>query len=233
MRVRQGLVLARQRGGGHLGNHKPGVNPAVAHQERWQLGHVFIHHQRDTTLRQCANFGNRQGQIIRRHRHRFGVEVTPGDHFVFRGEHQRVIGNGIGFNQQYLRHLAHLGKTGPHYLRLTAQGVRVLHLVAVVVRLGNGAGVGQDVAEQRRGVDLPALAAYLMNAGVKRTTGAEHRFGSQRPTDHRRGKQIFGFKQAAQGKGGGGLGAVQQRQPLFRRQRHRGQTRFLQGGGGR
>jgi len=89
------------------------------------------------------------------------------------------------------------------------------------------------VTEQRRGVDLPALAAHVMNTGIERTAGTEHRFGGERPADNRRGKQIFGFEQTPQSKGGGSLGAVQQRQPLFCRQRDRGKPGFLQGGGGR
>ncbi|MNR48505.1 hypothetical protein D3C85_1677500 [compost metagenome] len=75
VRMRQRFVFARQCRSRHLGNHKPGVDPAVAHQERRQLRHVFIHHQRDTTLGQRANFGNRQCQIIGGHRHRLRVEV--------------------------------------------------------------------------------------------------------------------------------------------------------------
>jgi hypothetical protein len=60
-----------------------------------------------------------------------------------------------------------------------------------------------------------------VDAGIERATRAQHRFGGQRTAHHRRGKQIFRFKQAAQREGGRCLGTVQQRQPLFRRQRDR------------
>jgi hypothetical protein len=34
-----------------LSNHKAGVHPTVFHQKRRQLRHVFIHHQRNASLR--------------------------------------------------------------------------------------------------------------------------------------------------------------------------------------
>lgn len=37
-------------GGGYLSNHKAGVNPTVFHQERRQLRHMFVHHQRNAPL---------------------------------------------------------------------------------------------------------------------------------------------------------------------------------------
>ncbi len=138
---------------------------------------MAVHHQRDTALRQRSDFGNRQRDIIRRHRHRFGVEVTSGNHVVLAGEHQRVIGYRVGFNQQHFRRLAKLGQAGTHHLRLAAQRVRILHLGAVMVRLGNRAVVGQQMAIVRRGVNLPALTARFVNARIKRTTRTERRFG--------------------------------------------------------
>ena len=131
--MRQRLVLACQRCGRYLSDHKARVDPAVTHQERWQLGHVFIHHQRDTALGQRADFGNRQRDIIRRHRHRLGVEVAPGDHLVFLGEHQRVIGHRVGLHQQDLRRLTQLRQARAHHLRLAAQGIGILNLLAVMV----------------------------------------------------------------------------------------------------
>ncbi len=137
---------------------------------------MAVHHQRDATLGERADFGNRQ-RDIRRHRHRLGVEVTAGDHVILGGEDQRVIGHRVGFGQQHLSRPADLGQAGAHHLRLTAQGVRVLHLAAVMVRQRDRAVVGQQMAIQRRRVNLPALAAHFMDARIKRTTGAQRRFG--------------------------------------------------------
>jgi hypothetical protein len=46
-----------------------------------------------------------------------------------------------------------------------------------MVRLRNRAVVGQQMAIQRRGVNLPALAARFVNARIKRTTRTQRRFG--------------------------------------------------------
>ena len=73
----------------------------------------------------------------------FGVEVAAGDHVVLAGKYQRVIGDRVGFNQQHFRRLAKLGQAGSHHLRLTAQRIRVLHLGAIMVGLGNCAVIGQ------------------------------------------------------------------------------------------
>ena len=94
---------------------------------------MFIHHQRDAALGQRADFGNRQGDIIRRHCHRLGMEVAPGDHLVFLGEHQRVIGHRVGLHQQHFCRLAQLRQARAHHLRLAAQGIGILNLLAVVV----------------------------------------------------------------------------------------------------
>jgi hypothetical protein len=82
---------------------------------------MAVHHQRDAALGERADFGDRQRDIIRRHRHRFGVEVTAGDDVIFGGKDQRVIGDRVGFGQQHFRRLADLRQAGAHHLRLAAQ----------------------------------------------------------------------------------------------------------------
>ena len=216
--MRQGFVLACQCRGGDLGYHEARVHAAVAHQEWRQLGHVLIHHQRDSTLRQRPDFGNRQGDIICGHRHRLGVEVTARNHLVFLSKYQWVIGHRIGFDQQHFCRLAQLRQACAHHLRLAAQGIRILHLLTVVMRIGNVAGIGKYVAVHGSGINLPALAAHLVDAGIERTTRAEHRLSGQCTAHHRRGEQIFRFKQTAQRESGRRLRAVEQRQPLFCRE---------------
>ena len=65
--------------------------------------------------------------VIGGHRHRFGMEVAAGQHVTLFGEHQRVIGDGVGFYLQHLGGTADLRQAGAHHLRLAAQGVRILH----------------------------------------------------------------------------------------------------------
>lgn len=86
------------------------------------------------------------------------------------------------------------------------------------MRIGNVAGIGKYVAVHGCGINLTTLAAHLVDAGIERTTRAEHRFSGQRTTHHRGGEQIFRFKQAAQRKGRRRLRTVEQRQPFFCRE---------------
>ena len=83
--------------------------------------------------------------------------------------------------------------------------------------LGAGCADGTAIATGNR--HPPALAANVMNSRIEGTTRTERRLSGQRTANHGGCEQIFGFKQAAQSKCGGGLRTVQQRQPLFRRQR--------------
>jgi hypothetical protein len=42
------------------------------------------------------------------------------------------------------------------------------------------AGVGKHVTVHRGGINLPALTAHLVDAGIERATRAQHGFGGQR-----------------------------------------------------
>ncbi|MNC51299.1 hypothetical protein D3C75_1005880 [compost metagenome] len=68
--------------------------------------------------------------------------------------------------------MADLGQTGPHHLGLAAQGVGILHLLAVVVGHADLAAIHQQVAVAGGGIDLAALTAHLMDAGIERTATA-------------------------------------------------------------
>ncbi|SVK54411.1 Uncharacterised protein [Acinetobacter baumannii] len=92
------------------------------------------------------------------------------------------------------------------------------------MRVGDFAARAEQVAVGEGGVDLAALAAHLMDTRIERAAGAQRRFHRQAARHGRGGEQVFRVEQAAQRKGGGDLGAVQQRQALFRRQRQRFQT---------
>lgn len=47
--------------GSHLCYHESGVDATICHQERWQLRHIFVHHQSDATLADGTNFSDGQG----------------------------------------------------------------------------------------------------------------------------------------------------------------------------
>ena len=230
--MRQGLVLAGQGSSGDLGDHEARVDPAVFHQERRQLGHVLVHHQRDTALAERTDFSDGQGDVVGGHGHRLGVEVTAGNHVTFGSEHQRVVRHGVGFDAQYLGGLAQLGQAGAHDLRLAAQRVRVLNLVAVLVRQRHFAGVAQQVTEAGSGVDLAALATHFVDARIERRARAQCGFDAQAAAGDGSGVQVFTLEQATQGIGGGRLGAVEQGQALLGGQGQRLEAGHGQGFGG-
>ncbi len=215
MRMGQRLVLAGQCRGGHLGDHEAGVHAAIGHQERRQLRHVLVHHQRDAAFAQRADFGDGQGHVVGGHGHRFGVEVAAGNHVAFGGEHQRVVGDGVGFDRQHFGGLTELGQAGAHDLRLATQGVRVLDLLAVLVRVGDFAALAQQIAISGSRVDLAFLATGRVNAGVERRARTQYRFNGQAAQSQGTGEQVLTFEQTAQSERRGHLRAVEQRQAFF------------------
>jgi hypothetical protein len=52
----------------------------------------------------------------------FSTSLSLVDHVTFSGEHQRVVGNGLGFDRQHFGRLTELGQAGAQDLWLAAQG---------------------------------------------------------------------------------------------------------------
>ncbi|MOA04779.1 hypothetical protein D3C78_1243500 [compost metagenome] len=112
------------------------------------------------------------------------MEVATGDHVTFVGKYQRVVGNGVGLDHQYIGGLAELGQTRTHDLWLAAQGVRVLHLAAVLMRSRHFTAVTKQVAVTGGGVDLTTLATGFMDTGIKRRTRTQYGFNGQATNRH-------------------------------------------------
>ena len=194
---------------------------------------MLVHHQRDAALGQRADLGDGQGDIVGGHGHRLGVEVAAGNHLAFGGEHQRVVRHGVGLDAEHLGGLAQLGQAGAHDLRLAAQRVRVLHLVAGGVGAADLAAVAEQVAERRCCVDLPALATGGMDARIEGRARTQQRLDAERAANAGGSVQVLALEQPAQGVGGGHLGAVEQGQALLGGQGHRLQAGDGQRLGGR
>ena len=222
-RMRIGFIFAGQRGGGDMGNHEPGIDAAVAHQKRRQARQRGVDQQRDTALGQRADFGSRDRQIVGGEGHRLGMKVAARQHFMGIRKHQRIVGDGIGFAQQHQAGVTHLIETGAHHLRLAAQAVGVLHLVAMGVA-GIDGGTFKQHAIGGRGVDLPRMAAQALNARIEWRHRAFRRVHAERAGDQRGLVQILDSEHVHQRNRGRGLGAVQQRESFLGRQDHRLQT---------
>ena len=115
-------------------------------------------------------------------------------------EHHRVVGgrvdldgDGAGRELQRVAHRAvHLGHA--------AQGVGVLHLAAVAVRLADGAA-GEELAQVARGGRLPGMRAGGVDARVEGHVRALERIEGERARD------VGGAREAP------GLGQRQPRRP--------------------
>ena len=143
------------------------------------------------------------------------MEVATGDHIAFDSEDQWVIGDGISFDDQYLRSLTELGQASAHDLRLATQGVRILNLAAVLVGVGDFTALAEQVSVGGSTVDLAFLATRGVDACVERRARPQNRFNSQSTDRQCASEQIFALEQTTQCISGGYLRAVEQRQPFL------------------
>ena len=124
--------------------------------------------------------------------------------------------------------MAQAVEAGADDLRLAAQGVRVLH--AVVAREMRAAD--RRAVEQRavvlRDVDLPRLAAQLMDARVERPVAAARRVDRQRADDERGFEHRLEGEERVQRQRGRDLGAVDQREAFLGTETQRRDARLLQ-----
>ena len=81
-RMRERLVLRGQRRRGHVRDHEARVDAAVPDEERRQARQRGVDEQRDAPLRQRADLGDREREIVGGEGHRLGVEVAAGEHFT-------------------------------------------------------------------------------------------------------------------------------------------------------
>ena len=178
------LVLRRERRGRDLRHHEAAVQPAAAHEESRQAAQVRVDQQRDATLGQRADLGNRQGQVVGRQRDRLRVEVAAGQHGPGVGEYERVVGHRVGFRLEHAADMTQDVETGAHHLRLAADRVRILHPVATYVR-GPDFAAGHQLPEHGGDGDLAAVAPDALDALVERRVATadrirRHRAGNQR-----------------------------------------------------
>ena len=156
-----------KRGGRDLRHHEAGIHAAVGDQERRQAAHLGVDQQRDAPLGDRADLGDRQRQLIGRERHRLGVKIAARQHLAIAREHQRIVGHGVGLAQQRGARAAQQIEARAHHLRLAAQRVGVLHLLAVQVR-GPHPAAPQQRAQLRSHRALPGLAPDRVDALIKR-----------------------------------------------------------------
>ena len=136
------------------------------------------------------------------------------------GENERIVRDGVRLGQQHIGGIAHLVQARAHHLRLAAEAVRILHARAILVRFPDRAA-REKVAVDRRGVDLPAMAAHLVDSSVERRVAAEAGVDGQRARDEGRGCRAFRREEPGKRERGRHLRSVEKRQSFLRSQHDR------------
>jgi hypothetical protein len=136
-------------------------------------------------------------------------------------EDERVVGDRVGLANEDERGVAQLVEAGAHDLRLAAQAVRILDpVVALQVRAADLAAREQR-AVVAGDVDLPRLAAQVVDARIERAVAAACRVDRERADDERCFEHGLEREQRVQGKRGRDLRSVDERQPFLRGERER------------
>ena len=85
-----------------------------------------VDHDRDAPLGNRPELGDGQRDLVGGKGNRFGMKVTPGHNGAGRGQDERVVGDGIGFDFKGLRNLAQKVHTRPGDLRLASYAIGIL-----------------------------------------------------------------------------------------------------------
>ena len=126
------LVLRGERRRRHVRDHEAGIEPAFGDEEGRQAAHRWIDQQRDAALGQRADLGDGEGQAVGGERHRLGVEIAARERS--RPSSAKTSGlseTALASTQEHAGGVAQQVEHGAHHLRLAAQGIGVLHLVAL------------------------------------------------------------------------------------------------------
>ena len=133
--VREHAVLGDQARGHVLGDHEPGVEPALVGQERRQaVRHRRVQHPLDPPLRDRSQLGEADLQRVERDRHRLAVEVPVRDDLLALGQDERVVGGRVQLDSDSPLGVVDRVADGAMHLRRAPKRVRVLHAPAPAVR---------------------------------------------------------------------------------------------------
>ena len=125
----------------------------------------------------------RHGDHVGGKGHGLGVKIAAGEHFVVassvRGKNKRIVGYAVRLDPQGLGRLPQHVEHRPHHLRLTSQTVRVLHPSIVCQVRGADRRAGHEPPYRGGRLDLAAVAAELVDAGVEWRVRTLGRLGRQ------------------------------------------------------
>ena len=147
--------------------------------------------------------------------YRLGVEIATRNDLAGRHQHQRVVGDGVGLDEECTGSLCEQVEAGAHHLGLAAQAVGVLHpLVADGVGVADGTS-HQQASQRGGGGDLALMRAQRMDFRPERRGRGHGGVNGQRARDQGRAGKPVRIEKACQRVGSGKLGAVDQRKPFL------------------
>ena len=219
------LVLGIEGCRRHFGDHEAGVDAGIGSQERRQAEiQRGVDEGSDAPLADRADLRQGQRNLVSGKGDRLGVKISARDDLAGLDQHQRIVGDGVGFDRQRAGGLHQQVKRGAGHLRLTAQAIGILHtLVAFEMRV-------PDIAafQQRRqggaGCDLPGMPAQLLDLGAERRRRGHRRIDRQGACHQRRAGEAMGAQQSGNGIGCRKLRTVDQREAFLRPERQRRET---------
>ncbi len=233
-RVGEMLVLAHQRRRRHLRDHQAGVEAGLRRQERRQVvAERRVDHQGDAALRDGADLGQRERDLVGGEGDRLGVEIAARDDPALVDENERIVGHGVGLHFERAAGKMKKVHRGADDLGLAADAIGVLHaLVAFAVRFADFRAVEERALGSGEG-DLPAMAAQGVDGVEKRRRRAHDRIGRERARHDARGRAAPRLEERAERDGGRELRAVEKGEPFLRAEDDGREPRTRQRLGGR
>ena len=186
------LVLGIERRRRHFGNHEAGVDARLGGQERRQAEvQRGVDERGDASLADRADLRHSQRNLISGKCDRLGVKIPARDDLSGLNQHQRIVGDGVGFDRQGAGGLHQQVKHGAGHLRLAAQAIGILHaLVAFEMRVANVA-TRQQRGQGRAGRDLPGMPSQFLDLRAKRGGRSHGRIDRQGTCHQRRAGQAM------------------------------------------
>ena len=128
----EALVLRGERRRRHMGDHEAGIEAGLRHQEGRQAAHLGVGQHGDAALGQRADLGQRDGDGVGGHGHRLGMEVAAGEDLALAARtpadcRTRALASRSITPAGEAQHV----ERRAHHLGLAAQGVGILHAVAI------------------------------------------------------------------------------------------------------
>ena len=143
----------------------PGLGGQERRQAEIQRG---VNERGDAPLADRADLGQCQRNLVSGKCDWLSVKISTRDDLSGLNQHQRIVGDGVGFDRQRAGGLHQQVKRGAGHLRLAAQAIGILHaLVAFEMRHANVAAL-QQRGQGRAGCDLPGMPAQLLDLRAKR-----------------------------------------------------------------